>query len=440
MSERILVIGSGGREHALVRQLAAGEPQPVLFAAPGNPGTSSLAQSVMLDVNQPGAVAGWCVNHDIDTVIIGPEDPLINGVADALRDVGVAAFGPGAAGARLEGDKHWAKQIMEAAGIPTARYEDYHDLDSALAALDHWEAPLVVKACGAAQGKGVAVCSSVEEAACFLKNCFTDDRFGSAGRHVLIEQCLTGPELSVLAVTDGDAYALLAPSRDHKRVGEGDTGPNTGGMGAFASGCLVDTDLSACIGRDVIEPTLAELRRRGIPFRGVLYAGLMLTADGPMVLEYNCRFGDPETQVVLPLLQGRFADLITAVANGTLATFLAELPEPPDTAPDHWPGAALTRWDQSAVVVVGAAEGYPGSYPKDRDISLPVDEDQAWIIHAGTKQLGDRLVTSGGRVLGAVGVAEDFPAARQVAYALLDQVQFEGMHHRRDIGAGFEES
>ena len=440
MPDRILVLGSGGREHAIVRQLAAGEPQPELFIAPGNPGTALLATSVDLDGGDPAAIAAWCRDHAIDALLIGPEDPLIAGVADAVRAVGVPVFGPGADGARLEGDKHWSKQVMEAAGIPTARYEDFHDLDSSLAALEHWDVPLVVKACGAAQGKGVAVCSTREEAAEFLTACFADDRFGAAGRHVLIEQCLVGPELSVLAVTDGETYALLAPSRDHKRVGDGDSGPNTGGMGAFASGSLIDPALAELIGRDVIEPTLRELRRRGVEYRGVLYAGLMLTADGPMVLEYNCRFGDPETQVVLPLLTGRFADLVLAVARGELASLLADLPEPPVGAPDPWPGAALTRWDRSAVVVVGASEGYPGAYTVGCPIQLPVDEPEAWIIHAGTRCDGDELLTAGGRVLGSVAVAKDFRDARRSAYALMDRVRFDGMHLRRDIGAGFKES
>lgn len=439
MSRRILVVGSGGREHALVRQFAASEPSPELYALPGNPGTAALAAVPAVDPADHAAVAAWCASHAMDLVVVGPEDPLIAGLADAVRAAGVPVFGPGSAGARLEGDKRWAKEIMAAAGVPTARYEHYDALAPALAALDRWEFPLVVKACGAAQGKGVAVCAARAAAEAHLRECFEAGRFGDAGRSVLIEECLTGPELSVLAVTDGEAYALLAPSRDHKRVGEGDTGPNTGGMGAFAGGALLDAGLAALVGPQVIEPTLAELRRRGVDYRGVMYAGLMLTPAGPMVLEYNARFGDPETQVVLPLLREPLADLLSAAARGELGAYLDGLPSPGPGAPAAWSGAALTRWDRAAMVVVGAAAGYPGPYAKGEAISLPADRDDAWVIHAGTRRDGDALVTAGGRVLGAVGLGRDVADARRRAYDLLAGVSFAGMHHRRDIGAGFRE-
>lgn len=439
MSLRFLVVGGGGREHALVRRLALDPARPDVWAVPGNPGTDAHATRADVDPADAPAVAAWCRDHDVDCVIIGPEDPLIAGLADAIRDVGVPVFGPGAEGARLEGDKDHAKDVMIAAGVPTARHETFDALDPALAALDRWPAPVVVKACGAAQGKGVAVCATRAEAEDFLRVCFEEDRFGSAGRLVLLEECLVGVELSVLAVTDGEAYALLAPSRDHKRVGEGDAGPNTGGMGAFASGRLVDPDLARRICDEVIEPTLAELRRRDVDYRGVLYAGLMLTAEGPRVLEFNCRFGDPETQVVLPLLRDGFPELVLAAARGELATHLASRSATDAAAPANWPGAALTRWDRAAVVVVGAAAGYPGSYPKGTPITLPDDADEAWVVHAGTRREGDVLVTAGGRVLGAVGVGGNFDEARGRAYGLLDDVRFDGMHFRRDIGAGFAE-
>jgi len=438
MTTRVLIVGSGGREHAFARQLARnGDVE--LFCTPGNPGTASLGTNTSLPVIDHGAVADFCRDKGIDLAIIGPEDPLIAGLADDLRAADVSVFGPGAEGARLEGDKHHAKVIMAAAGVPTAGFSDHRDLASSLAAIDRVDFPLVVKACGAAQGKGVAVCTDRASAEAHLRLCFVDNGFGPAGHHVLLEDCLTGPELSVLAVTDGDAYALLAPSRDHKRVGDGDTGPNTGGMGAFSSGALVPDGLGEIICGEVIEPVLAELRRRGVDYRGVLYAGLMLTPDGPQVLEFNCRFGDPETQVVLPLLACDFAELALSVARRELRTFIDRLPRAGTGAPADWPGAALTDWDRAAVVVVGAAEGYPGDYDKGRAITLPGDADVAWIIHAGTAVADDRLVTAGGRVLGSVGVGEDFAAARAEAYGLLDGISFEGMHFRGDIGAGFNE-
>ncbi len=439
MGTRILIVGSGGREHALARRLSA-DGGVELLAAPGNPGTAALGENVALDPSDHAAVADFCRKRGVTLAVIGPEDPLIAGLADDLRAAGVDVFGPGAAGARLEGDKHFAKVIMDAAGVPTAAYSDHRDLDSALAALDAASYPVVVKACGAAQGKGVAVCADRAAAEAHLRLCFVDDGFGAAGRHVLLEDCLTGPELSVLAVTDGEAYALLAPSRDHKRVGEGDAGPNTGGMGAFASGALVPPGLGETICREVIEPVLAELRRRDIDYRGVLYAGLMLTPTGPQVLEFNCRFGDPETQVVLPLLSGSFTDLARVVARGELGAHLAALPPAASSAPAHWPGAGLTAWDRAAVVVVGAAEGYPGPYDKGLPVTLPPDAgDDAWIVHAGTALHDADLVTAGGRVLGAVGLGPDFAGARREAYGLLDRVAFPGMHFRRDIGAGFAE-
>ena len=436
---RVLIVGSGGREHALARRLA-GTGHADILAAPGNPGTALHGTNVDLDPADHGSVAEFCRRERVDLAIIGPEDPLIAGLADDLRAAGVDVFGPDAAGARLEGDKHYAKRIMAAAGVPTAGYSDHRDLDSALAALDAATYPVVVKACGAAQGKGVAVCADRAAAESHLRLCFMDDAFGAAGRHVLLEDCLTGPELSVLAVTDGEAYALLAPSRDHKRVGEGDAGPNTGGMGAFASGALVPPGLGATICRDVVEPVLAELGRRDIVYRGVLYAGLMLTPDGPRVLEFNCRFGDPETQVVLPLLRCDFAALARATARGELGAFLEDQAPASAGAPDDWPGAALTDWRRAAVVVVGAAEGYPGAYEKGRPIDLPPDDaGDAWVVHAGTARRDGGLVTSGGRVLGAVGVGAGFAAARREAYGLMDRVSFAGMHFRRDIGVGFTE-
>ncbi len=434
MSDKVLIVGGGGREHALALALAASPSRPQLLVAPGNPGTAQIARNVPLDAGDPDELIEICAREDVTCVVVGPEDPLIAGLADRLRGAGRAVFGPGAAGARIEGDKAWAKDVMSAAGVPTAAWATFAARDAALAHLARARFPLVVKAIGAAQGKGVAVCAGRAAAVAHLDACLVEKRFGAAGERVLIEECLQGPELSVLAVTDGRTYALLAPSRDHKRIGDGDTGPNTGGMGAFAPVPFDDPELPRAIARGVIEPVLNELRRRRIDYRGVLYAGLMLTADGPRVLEFNCRFGDPETQVVLPLLRGDFLQLVLAVATGRLDRHLAALPAAGAAAPAAWPGAELTDWTRSCVCVVAAAPGYPGAYRRGLPVRLPrLHGPDAWIVHAGTTARGEEVVTAGGRVLGAVGLAGDVAAARARAYALLDEGAGEGLQWRRDI-------
>jgi phosphoribosylamine---glycine ligase len=432
MARKVLVIGSGGREHALVRQLAASPRQPEVFAAPGNPGTAALARNLAVDPLDQLQVLKACEAHGIDLVVIGPEDPLITGLADTLRRAQIAVFGPGMLGARLEGDKEFAKEVMATAGIPTPRHQAFSTTEAALRYLETVRWPCVVKACGAAAGKGVAVCDHKSEAIAHIRLCLDEQAFGAAGGRILIEECLFGPELSVLVITDGLDYALLAPSRDHKRVGEGGSGPNTGGMGAFAPVPLA-SDLCYQIDSEIVTPLLAELVRRDIPYRGVLYAGLMLTDEGPQVLEFNCRFGDPETQVVLPLLEGDFLDLVEATAEGNLADFLQGLPDAETGGPEGWTGRGMTDWHRNAVVVVGAARGYPGPYRRGQPLVLPADEPAAWIIHAGTAWHEDRLVTAGGRVLGAVGEGDSLTAARDRAYALLGRVRCDDLFHRRDI-------
>jgi phosphoribosylamine--glycine ligase len=435
MPKTVLVIGGGGREHAIVRRLSESPQQPRIIAAPGNPGTARHAENVALDPAAPAEIVRFCENNAVDLVIIGPEDPLIAGLADHLHRAGVDVFGPGAMGARLEGDKEFAKEVLRSAGVPTPHHHAFSSTDAALKHLDKMDLPVVVKACGAAQGKGVAVCSTRDEAERFIRDCLDDQRFGSSGLRILLEECIFGPELSVLIVTDGQDYCLLAPSRDHKRIGEGDTGPNTGGMGAFAP-VRLPGDLYAEIDARVVLPTLAELRRRDIPYRGVLYAGIMLTESGPQVLEFNCRFGDPETQVVLPLLKGDFLELCAGTAAGNLGAYLQGLHGTEEGEPDEWPGAGLTTWDRHCVVVVGAADGYPGRYLKDKPMELPADRDgEGWIIHAGTRLTDDGLVTQGGRVLGAVGLGGSLEDARGVAYGLLENTHFEGLTYRRDIAA-----
>ncbi len=435
MSRNILVVGAGGREHAIIRQLATSEQKPHLYCAPGNPGTAELATNVDLDIMDEDAVVSFCQTKNIDLVIIGPEDPLISGLADGLHKAGILVFGPGRMGARLEGDKEFSKEVLASAKVPTARYHAFSSSHAALKHLDTVSLPIVIKACGTAQGKGVAVCSNREEAESFIKSCLDDQKFGGAGLRILMEECLFGPELSVLIVTDGQDYCLLAPSRDHKRIGEGNTGPNTGGMGAFAP-VKLKPELYAEIDSRIVLPVLAELRRRDIPYRGVLYVGLMLTESGPQVLEFNCRFGDPETQVVLPLLRVDFLEMCYTTANGTLGDFLQGVHEVEDVVPGDWPGAGATSWLRQAVVVVGASDGYPGQYIKGRPIEFPEGySDDRWIIHAGTTvDEKGALVTNGGRVLGAVGTGMTLDLAKNAAYGLLAATHFDGLIYRRDIG------
>lgn len=435
MSRKVLVVGSGGREHAIVRQLATSEQDPKIFCLPGNPGTAESATNVDLDMMDFDAVVSFCKSEAIDLVIIGPEDPLILGLADHLHKGDINVFGPGAMGARLEGDKEFSKEVLASAGVPTPRYQAFSSSHAALKHLDTVSLPVVIKACGVAQGKGVAVCSNRDEAESFIRSCLDDQQFGGAGLRILMEECLFGPELSVLIVTDGHDYCLLAPSRDHKRIGEGDAGPNTGGMGAFAP-VKLDEDLYGEIDTRIVLPVLAELRRRDIPYCGVLYMGLMLTESGPQVLEFNARFGDPETQVVLPLLRVDFLEMCYSTATGRLSDFLQGIHEVDEVMPRDWPGAGASSWLRKAVVVVGASDGYPGKYIKGRPIDLPaVGLDDRWVIHAGTTlENNGNLVTSGGRVLGAVGTGMTLDLAKDAAYSLLDSTHFEGLIYRRDIG------
>lgn len=435
MSRKVLVVGSGGREHAIVRQLAQSPQEPEIFCAPGNPGTAQSATNLDFDILDFDLVVSFCKSESIDLVIIGPEDPLILGLADCLHKEGINVFGPGAMGARLEGDKEFSKEVLASAGVPSARYQAFSSSHAALKHLDTVSLPVVIKACGAAQGKGVAVCSNREEAESFIRECLDDQKFGSAGLRILMEECLFGPELSVLIVTDGQDYCLLAPSRDHKRIGENDTGPNTGGMGAFAP-VKLDPELYGEIDGHIVLPILAELRRRDIPYCGVLYVGLMLTESGPQVLEFNVRFGDPETQVVLPLLRVDFLEMCYNTAIGRLGDFLQGIHEVEEIIPNNWPGAGASSWLRQAVVVVGASDGYPGKYIKGRPVDLPENGlDDRWIIHAGTTvDESGSLITGGGRVLGAVGTGMTLTLAKGAAYELLEATHFEGLIYRRDIG------
>ena len=418
----ILVLGGGGREHAIVWALARSPRCGRLYAAPGNGGTASLAQNVAgLDASDGAAVLAFAREHDVELVVIGPEAPLVAGVADVLRQAGVAVFGPDAQGAQLEGSKTYCKRFMEANGIPTARYRSFTSLEPALACVRELGAPVVVKADGLAAGKGVVVAEDVASAEEAVRGCF-DGAFGQAGKTVVVEECLRGPECSLLAFVSGGVAHCMATAQDHKRALDGDLGPNTGGMGVYSPVPIVtDEELAAM--QDVMRRAAAATAREpfAADYRGVLYGGFMLTPDGPKVLEFNARFGDPETQVVLPRLETDLVDVMWAVAQGR-----------PDDVELAWD-------DQWAVCVVLASAGYPGSYEKGKVITGVEDAealDGVTVFHAGTaRDEAGALVTSGGRVLNVVALAPTFEDARAKAYEACGLIDFEGKQYRRDIGA-----
>ncbi len=416
-----MVIGSGGREHALLWKLAQSRGVGALFCAPGNAGTSAFAEPIAVRATDIPGIVQAATDHRIDLVVVGPEDPLADGLVDALSVAGIAAFGPTAAAARIESSKAFAKEIMAAAGIPTGRSVAVTDLAEGVTALSSFSLPVVLKADGLAAGKGVVICERRAEAVRFLTAMLDDRMLGEAGQTVLIEEFLTGPEISILSLTDGETIRSLAPARDSKRAFDGDAGPNTGGMGVYAPLLDVDAAMLDQIHAEVLIPTIREMARRGTPFRGVLFTGLILTADGPKVLEYNARFGDPETQVVLPLLKSDLFPLLRGVADGNLA----DVPEP------------VLR-NESAVGVVLASGGYPGPYPTGLPISglddVPTD---VTVFHAGTRLDADgRVVTAGGRVLTVVATGPDLATARDRAYAGADRITFDRRHLRRDIALG----
>jgi phosphoribosylamine--glycine ligase len=416
--ERILVIGGGGRENALGWALARCPGVEAVWVSPGNGGTAELrgCRQLAIPDDDHEALAAACAELAVELVVIGPEAPLAAGLADHLRGQGIAVFGPGADGAQLEASKRWAKALMGQAGVPTAGYWPAERLEEALAVLARENRPLVVKADGLAAGKGVTVAESVAETETAIREVF-EGRFGAAS--LVLEERLSGPEVSVFALSDGHTMVLLPPAQDHKRIGEGDTGPNTGGMGAYAPAPLLDAAGLEWVRREVLEPTLEALRRRGIDYRGVIYAGLMLTADGPRVIEFNCRFGDPECETLMPLLGPELAVVLRACADGCL-----------DTAP------ALSVRPGCSACVIAAAEGYPGEVRRGDPITGTLESGESLqLFHAGSRRGDDGTCrTAGGRVLAMVAQADDFDAAFTRAYAALAQVHFAGMTFRRDIG------
>lgn len=413
----ILLLGSGGREHAIAKKLAASPRCGKLYIAPGNGGTSQEGENISLDENDPTAVAAFAKDHGCGMVVIGPEAPLVVGVADAVREAGIPCFGPGAEGAQMEGSKLFSKQLMERAGVPTAAYGSFTDEQSALDYVNAQGAPLVVKADGLAAGKGVIVATELEQALDAVHECFSG-AFGDAGNTVVVEEMLTGPECSLLAFTDGITVRPMATSQDHKRALEGDLGPNTGGMGVYSPVPIVTPEEHETMVA-IMHQTVEQLHREGIDYRGCLYGGFMLTPAGPKVLEFNARFGDPETQVILPRLQNDLVDVMLACAEQRLDE------------------VELSWCDDWAVSVVLTSAGYPGSYEKGKVITGIEDAealDGVTVYHAGTREQDGQILTNGGRVIDVTALGATFEEARNLAYAACEKIDFEGKTLRHDIG------
>ncbi len=419
---RILVVGSGGREHALAWTLRQSPTNPELFIAPGNAGTLDLGVNVPIDAGDIPALVDFARSERIDLTVVGPELPLVNGIVDRFREANLAVVGPTAAAARLEGSKAFAKAFMARHRIPTAAHRTFtREAEAdAFAYLDEMGAPVVVKASGLAAGKGAVVCLSLSEARDALHEMWHGEALGQAATEVVIEECMSGEEASIFALVDGRDYVLLAAAQDHKRVGEGDTGPNTGGMGAYAPAPVVTDAILETVRRTIIEPTLDGMEAEGTPYSGFLYVGLMISGDEARVVEFNCRLGDPEAQVVLPLLGVDAVELFHRQATNRLR------------------GVTVPAPASAAACVVLASEGYPGSYPKGRRInglSAASAVDDVIVFHAGTRtNATGEVETAGGRVLGVTAVGEDLRAALDHAYQAVGQIHFDGCHFRRDIG------
>lgn len=416
----ILLVGSGGREHAIADAIRREDPRATLIAAPGNPGIAECARCVPIPVSATNDLVALAEAETATLVIVGPEAPLADGLVDQLRRRGIAAFGPTQAAAAIETSKHFAKDIMLKAGVPTARSETHRTVATAHAAVrERFGAPVVIKASGLAAGKGVAVCHTLDDAHAAIDRIMSDKAYGAAGDECLVEAFMTGEELSLFALTDGTDVLTMVPAQDHKRLLNGDEGPNTGGMGAYAPVSIGTPALVDDVTERILLPTLHGMRKAGTPFTGLLYAGLMLTEEGPQVVEFNCRFGDPETQVVLPLLTSSLLDPMMAIARGDR---IGSLP-------------SLIFASHAAVTTVVAAHGYPESVRNGNAIELPESTDTLRVYHAGTRRREDGvLVTAGGRVVSVTGVGATFHDAQRASQAGADAVAFEGRQMRTDIG------
>ena len=413
-----MLLGSGGREHALAWKLKQSQLCDTLYGAPGNPGIGEEAILVELDISDHGAVVRFCADHHIGLVVVGPETPLVDGLADSLNIAAVPVFGPSKKAAQLEGSKGFTKELCAAAGIPTAPYEKFTTKADAVNGLSNFTAPYVIKADGLAAGKGVIIAETHDDAISALEDMFGGG-FGDAGAAVVIEDFMTGEEVSFFALSDGNMVVAFGSAQDHKRVGEGDTGPNTGGMGAYSPARVLTPELEARVMAEIIDPSVQAMRGAGTPYVGVLFAGLMLTPTGPKLIEYNCRFGDPECQVLMMRFDGDLVALLLAVANGTLADV-----EPPRFS------------KQSALTVVMAANGYPGT-PETGGVIAGIsnaEADGAKVFHAGTAMADGHLVAHGGRVLDVTATGESVTAARAAAYGGVDAISFETGFCRGDIG------
>ncbi|XEC95636.1 phosphoribosylamine--glycine ligase [Paenibacillus tarimensis] len=415
---RILVIGGGGREHAIVWALKKSDKVKEIYCAPGNAGIAALAECVPIPVDRFDELIEFSVDHAIDLVVVGPDDPLAAGIVDAFEASGVPIFGPRKNAAEIEGSKIFMKELLKKYSIPTAKYETFTDYEAASSYLSKQSAPIVIKADGLAAGKGVTVAYSLEEAHEALQDMMVNNKFGESGNRVVIEEFLEGQEMSILAFVDGETVRPMVPAQDHKPVFDGDKGPNTGGMGTYTPLPHIPQSIIDDAIENIVKPTAKAMVSEGRPFRGVLFAGLMITKDGPKTIEFNARMGDPETQVVLPRLKTDLLDIILASINGRL-----------DQLEIEWS-------DEAAVCVILASEGYPGSYPKGRVIEglqEASSTDGVLLFHAGTAFENGQTVTSGGRVLGVVGVGIDTADARDRAYRAAKGIHFEGVHYRSDI-------
>lgn len=416
---KILVVGGGGREHAIIWKLSQSVKKPELFCAPGNGGIAEIATCVPIKATDVPAMVEYAKKERFDLVVVAPDDPLAMGMVDELEKAGIRAFGPTASAARIEASKVFAKDLMKKYGIPTAGYEVFDNPKAALSHLANCPYPAVVKADGLALGKGVIICKAQKDAEDAVNKIMVERVFGDSGSRVIVEEFIEGPEVSVLCFVDGKHIAPMVSSQDHKRAFDNDEGPNTGGMGTFAPTPKYTAGVEEEVTRTILMPTVEAMAKEGAPFKGVLYFGLMLTKNGPRVLEYNARFGDPETQVVLPLLKTDLVDIMEATIDSAL-----------DTTDIEWEKGAC-------VCVVMASGGYPGAYEKGFEITgleRLWDKDDITVFHAGTQIKDGKTVTAGGRVLGVTAKGKDIPGAREKAYAAVEEIRFTGAHYRRDIG------